>query len=344
MEDGKKMKSMLPLNSGALPSPVRLTIWTNAQFPENQSRLLREGTHHHRLVYSASMSAAVLAAGKPDPLLAEADIAFGQPDAAQCLACKRLRWVEVTTAGYTRYDTPEFLESFRERGAAFTNASSVFADGCAQHVLGMMLALGRRLLPSYREQLSDRSWHYDERRYESRLLTGQTVLMLGYGAIGRRLTELLAPFGMHLLAVRRQTRSERGVRIIPEENVSSALGQADHIVNILPDNASTRNYVNARRLACCKSGARFYNVGRGTTVDEQALLAALRSGRLAEAYLDVFATEPLPPRHPLWDAPNCFITPHTAGGRRDQDGALVQHFLENLALFERGGQMVDRVV
>jgi phosphoglycerate dehydrogenase-like enzyme len=321
-----------------------LTIWSNARFGEADTRRLVAGAQPHRLVFSATQSSAVLAAGRPDPLLAGADIAFGQPDVAQCLENPRLRWVEVTTAGYTRYDTPEFLEPFRARGSVFTNTSSVFADSCAQHVLAMMLALGRRLLPSHREQLGDRSWHYDERRYESRRLTGQTVLLLGFGAIGRRLAELLAPFGMTILAVRRQIRSERGVRIIPEEHLSSALGQADHIVNLLPDNAGTRNYVNARRLACCQPGARFYNVGRGTTVDEGALLEALRSGRIAEAYLDVFATEPLPPAHPFWEAPNCYLTPHTAGGRHDQDTAIVQHFLDNLAAFTAGTAMVDRVV
>jgi phosphoglycerate dehydrogenase-like enzyme len=276
--------------------------------------------------------------------LPHADVAFGQPDVAQSLACERLRWVEVTTAGYTRYDTPEFRETFQARGAAFSNVSEVFADPCAQHVLAMMLALGRQLLPSYRDQQTDRSWHYAERRYESRLLTGQNVLMLGFGAIGRRLAELLAPFGMTLVAVRRQTRSERGVRIIPEEHVSSALREADHVVNILPDNASTVNYVNARRLACCKRGARFYNVGRGSTVDEGALLEALRSGRIGAAYLDVFQTEPLPPDHAFWTLPNCFVTPHTAGGRHDQDTAIVNHFLRNLEAFTHGRAMIDRIV
>lgn len=321
-----------------------LTIWCNAKFSEADTKLLVEGTRQHRLVWASAASASVLVAGGADAALAEADIAFGQPDAPQCLQCRRLRWVEVTTAGYTRYDTPEFREGFAARGAAFTNCSQVFADPCAQHVLAMMLALGRRLLPSYRDQLTDRSWHYTERRYESRLLTGQSVLMLGYGAIGRRLAELLAPFGMTLTAVRRQTRSERGVRIIPEENVSAALAQADHVVNILPDNAGTRNYVNARRLSCLKPGARFYNVGRGTTVDHAALVEALQSGRVGAAYLDVFEPEPLSPDSPLWAAPNCYITPHTAGGRSDQDEAIVKHFLANLAAFERGGPMVDRVV
>lgn len=323
---------------------MSLTIWCNAQFLAADTQLLIEGTKQHRLVFAKTASPLVLVAGQSDPDMAAADIAFGQPDAAQCLALPRLRWVEVTSAGYTRYDTPEFQEAFRARGAIFSNVSQVFADSCAQHVLAMMLALGRQLLPSYRDQLGDRSWHYTERRYDSRLLTGQTVVMLGFGAIGRRLADLLAPFGMTLIAVRRQTRSERGVRIIPEENVSSALAAADHVVNILPDNPSTRNYVNARRIACCKPGARFYNVGRGSTVDERALLEALRSGRIGDAYLDVFETEPLPTDSPFWSLPNCYITPHTAGGRHDQDTAIVQHFLRNLADFERGEPMVDRVV
>jgi phosphoglycerate dehydrogenase-like enzyme len=295
-------------------------------------------------VFANSTSASVLDAGKPDPDLPNADVAFGQPDAGQALALPRLRWVEVTTAGYSRYDTPEFQEGFRARGAMFSNVSQVFADPCAQHVLAMMLALGRQLLPSYRDQLTDHSWGYVQRRYDSKLLTGQTVLMLGFGAIGRRLADLLAPFGMTLLAVRRQTRSERGVRIIPEENVSSALAQADHVVNILPDNASTRNYVNARRLSCCKPGARFYNVGRGTTVDDRALLEALQSGRIAAAYLDVFEPEPLAVDHPFWTATNCYVTPHTAGGRSDQDVAIVDHFLRNLTAFQKGEPLVDRIV
>ena len=323
---------------------MSLTIWCNAQFSESDTQLLVDGTRGHQLVFSENASASVLDPGKPDPLLAAADVAFGQPDANQCMASKRLRWVEVTSAGYTRYDTPEFQETFRARGAAFSNVSEVFADPCAQHVLAMMLALGRQLLPSYRDQLTDRSWHYAERRYDSRLLTGQNVLMLGFGAIGRRLAELLGPFGMRLTAVRRQIRSERGVRIIPEESVSSALAEADHVVNILPDNASTRNYVNARRLACVKPGARFYNVGRGTTVDERALLDALRSGRIGAAYIDVFETEPLPPDSAFWELPNCFITPHTAGGRHDQDTAIVKHFVRNLAAFQKGSPMVDRVL
>jgi phosphoglycerate dehydrogenase-like enzyme len=321
-----------------------LTIWSNTKFTAAAARRLSDGLRGHRLVFSAAANASVLAGGERDAALAEAEVAFGQPAVEDCLENQRLRWIALSTAGYARYDREEVKEALRARGAALTTSSGVFADPCAQHVLAMMLALGRQLPESWRDQVNDRSWHYTERRYDSRLLTGQTVLMLGFGAIGRRLAELLVPFGMKLLAVRRRARSERAVRIVSPENVSAALAEADHVVNILPENEATRNFVNARRLACCKPGARFYNVGRGTTVDQAALLEALQSGRLGYAYLDVTDPEPLPPEHPLWTAPHCFITPHTAGGRRDQDEALVAHFLKNLAAFERGAELADRVV
>lgn len=324
---------------------MALTIWTNGKFTPAATQLLHEGTRAHRLITAETATASVLVAGKPDPELAKADIAFGQPDPADCLRNSGIKWVEVSSAGYTRYDTPEFLEGFRARGSAFTNASGVFADPCAQHVLAMILALNRQLLPSHNDQITDQSWHYTERRYDSRLLTGQTVLMLGYGAIGRRLTELLAPFGVTLYALRRQTRSETGVRIVAETELTRILPLVDHIVNILPANPATDGYVNARRLACCRPSAKFYNVGRGSTVDQGALAEALRTGKLAGAYLDVTEPEPLPPTHELWKTPNCYITPHTAGGRHDQDEMIVQHFLSNLAAFERGenGAMTDRV-
>ena len=320
------------------------TIWTNGKFNDIATRMLEEGTRAHRLVVSANASASVLAAGDPDPELATADIAFGQPDPNDSLQNPNLKWVEVSSAGYTRYDTAEFLDSFRDRGAAFTNACGVFADPCAQHVLAMMLALGRQLLPSYRDQLTDHSWHYAERRYNSRLLTGQTVLLLGFGAIGRRLAELLAPFRIKVYALRKTKRSEQNVEIISESDLPTILPHAHHVVNILPAHESTDLFINQSRLALFSPKARFYNVGRGSTVDQNALADALQSMRLSMAYLDVMEPEPLPPEHPLWTTPNCYITPHTAGGRHDQDETLVRHFLDNLAAFERGTPMQDRVV
>ena len=201
------------------------TIWTNHGFRPEALELFKQGlaTAGHKLVHSPKSSASVLAAGASDPSMNGSDIAFGQPDVGDVTRLTGLRWVALTTAGYTRYDTSEFRAAMTGRGTLVTSSSAVFADPCAQHVLAMMLSLGRQLLPSHRDQLTDQSWHYEERRYHSRLLTGQSVLMLGYGAIGLRLTELLAPFGMTLYALRRQTRSETGVRIVPETELTRVL-------------------------------------------------------------------------------------------------------------------------
>ena len=317
---------------------MAFTVWSNTQFSADaEAHLRRELTARgHNLVFSRAANANVLAGGAADPDLPGADIALGQPDPDQCLSLPELRWVEVVTAGYTRYDRPEFLEPWRSRGGVFSNMSDVFAEPCAQHLLAMMLSLSRQLSASLRDQLTDQRWEYFQRRYDSNLLNGQTVLILSYGAIAKRLVELLQPFGMKIYALRRRAYSERGVHVIAEDTLSSVLPEVDHLINILPDNEATRHFVNKRRLALLKPSARFYNIGRGTTVDQSALMDALNSDRLNAAFLDVMEPEPLPPEHPLWRTKNCFITPHTGGGRRDQDDAIVAHFLSNLAAFERG--------
>jgi phosphoglycerate dehydrogenase-like enzyme len=323
---------------------MAFTIFWNTRVNPLAEGILRKGTEKHRLIISDSASVSVLAKGISDSGMEHADIAFGQPDPDDCIRSPRLKWIEVSSAGYTRYDTADFFGYLRERSVAFTNVSSVFADPCAQHVMAMMLAFGRQLLPSFRDQITDQSWHYDERRYHSRLLTGQTVVMLGYGAIGLRLSELLKPFGMTLYAVRRKPAVEADVTVVDFSSLDSLLAKADHVVNILPANDSTAGYCSAGFFSKCRPGARFYNVGRGSTVNQDAVAGALRSGILDAAYLDVTDVEPLPPENDLWRVPNCFITPHTAGGRHDQDEALVRHFLRNLAAFEAQQPLVDRVL
>ena len=114
-----------------------------------------------------------------------------------------------------------------------------------------------------------------------------------------------------------------------------------HVVDLLP--ASTRPILDAARLAHVRADAVIYNVGRGSTIDQDALLDALSNGRLAAAYLDVTSPEPLPPEHPLWHAPNCYVTPHTAGGHVDENERLVEHFVTNLARLLSGKPLLDRI-
>ena len=218
---------------------MSLTIWFNGTYTPAATLRLRQGVGKHRLIESAFPDTVAGRPGHTDPALAEADLGFGQPPVGDLLRSPRWRWMHISSAGYSRYDVVEVREALRARGAIVTNSSAVYADPCAQHVLAMMLALGRNLLPAYRWQLGDHSWRSAELRYTSQRLTGATILLLGFGAIGRRLTELLAPFRCTIYAVRRQTRSEPGVRVIPEAELTRVLALADHVVNILPENEAT---------------------------------------------------------------------------------------------------------
>ncbi len=316
-----------------------MSIWTNTRFSEPALKLLREGASKHRLIEAHTLSST-----ESNQTLREADIAFGQPDVSALMSSTQLTWAHISSAGYTSYDRDDFKLFLRERGALLTNSSSVFDEPCAQHLLSMMLADARQLLPSYASQLGDHSWNGQERREGSILLGGQNVLILGYGAIARRLIELLAPFDLRITALRRHKSGDETCEIIGENELESALKEADYVVNILPDNASTRGWMNAQRFEQMKRGARFFNIGRGATVDQNTLLGALESGALALAYLDVCDPEPLPPDHPLWSAPRCFLTPHTAGGHRGEEERLVRHFLRNLRALETGEALKDQVV
>lgn len=321
-----------------------LTIWCNARFPPPALNLLREGAPPHRLIFASAPKPSNLVGGGPDPLLEEADVAFGQPDPEQVRRSRRVRWIHLDSAGYTRYDHDDLRAALGARGVVLTNSSSVYDKPCAQHVLAMMLAHARQLPQSLLDQQRDRAWRAAEHRAGSRLLGGQTALILGYGAIGRRLAELLGPFGMNLMATRRTPRGDEAVRVVSDDQTDAMLPHADHVINILPANASSERFFTAERFALMKPGVVFYNIGRGTTVDQQALTAALLNGQVAAAYLDVTDPEPLPPDHLLWRAPNCFITPHTAGGHHDEFERLVSHFLSNLRRHEQGSPLVDRVV
>jgi phosphoglycerate dehydrogenase-like enzyme len=314
-----------------------LKIWSNFKSDEPAMSLLRHGTSDHQLILATEPN-------QSDASLETADIAFGQPNADAVRRSSRLRWVHLDSAGYEKFDTKSMYEDLRKRGAKLSNSSGVFDEPCAEHLLAMMMSLARRLPHACENQLRDRSWPMMELRASSFLLTGQTALILGFGAIARRLVELLTPLRMNIVAIRRRKTGDEPIPVILESELEKHLPLADHVIDILPANASTRNYVNAQRFSAMKRGAIFYNIGRGATVDQEALSAALNSGHLAAAYLDVTDPEPLPPEHPLWTAPNCFITPHTAGGHIGEKERLVRHFLDNLSRFVSGENLLDQII
>ncbi|MBW2366177.1 MAG: hypothetical protein JRF25_14395 [Deltaproteobacteria bacterium] len=197
--------------------------------------------------------------------------------------------------------------------------------------MSFILAQARQLpigLSTYTDIGTD-TWY--NLRHSCIPLQDQTVLILGYGAIGKRLADLLRPFDMNVKAYRRNVRGDEGVQVITGNELDRTISQeADHVVNILPESI--------------KPGAVFYNIGRGTTVNQDALLDALRSGHLKAAWLDVTDPEPLPDNHPLLSQPNCFITPHVAGGHLDEAKTLVQHFLRNFKRFVGAEHLLDQVM
>jgi phosphoglycerate dehydrogenase-like enzyme len=320
-----------------------LTIWTNAFLTNPAERLLVGATASHRLII-AEKTDHVLDVGTSDPCILEAEIVFGQPDPEAIIRSNKLRWLHLSSAGYARYDTDKIRDALGSRSAIMTNSSNVYDEPCAEHLMAWLLADARQLYPSYENQREARGWPQNELRFNIRLLANETIFIVGYGAIGRRLAELLAPYLVRVIGYRRTPQPGTASRVVGPAQLSNILAEADHVVNILPDSTETRGFFDAERLHQIKPGARYYSIGRGTTTDQEALANTLGSGHLSAAYLDVTDPEPLPPDHPLWSAPNCYITPHTGGGYVNESLGLVEHFVENLQRYERGEELVNRVL
>lgn len=323
---------------------AELKIFSSMVYDGEALRILQEATAPHRLIFPTRAIGSVLDKPQADPAMNEADIALGQPPVDGVLAAERLKWVHITSAGFTRYDTPEFRAAVKARGLIVTNSSQVYAEACAEHVFAFMMAQARQIPAGLVTRCSNTSPEWAQLRNASRNLRGESVVVLGYGAIAARLVAMLAPFEMKIVAMRREPKGDEGVRVIQPDELRAALADADHVVDILPDNAASHQFINAKRIGWMKTGAIFYNIGRGTTVDQPALIDALRNGKLGAAWLDVTEPEPVPDGHPLLTTPNCFLTPHLAGGHRNETLTLVRHFTDNFRRYLAGEALVDRIM
>ncbi len=320
------------------------TIFADPKLDADALEVLKKGLDPHRLIQPGKVSASVLDAGQADPLFGEADVAFGQPTIESIESSKHLKWIHLSTAGFTRYDTSEFRTYAKERGLIITNSSEVYSEDCAEHLFIFMLAQSHRLPSSLTLRVPSGHTEWSALRNSYKSLRGQQVVILGFGGIAAKLVKLLAPFQMDIVAMRRTPRRDEGVRVVTPEQVATVLATADHVVNILPENAESLDYFNEVRFASMKPGAVFYNIGRGTTVDQNALYRNLKSGHLAAAWLDVTTPEPLPKEHPLWMIENCHITPHTAGGHENETITLVNHFIANFRRYNSGDALAGRVI
>lgn len=320
-------------------------VWCNMNMPDALADHLRRevSAGAGELVVAARTFASNLTPGEPDALIKSCDVAFGQPDPRDVIDNPRLMWVHINTAGYTRYDNDHFREAIRARRGIVTNSSHVYAEPCAQHLIAFMMAHARAL-PAALKSFDARQWNYEPLRRAQRVVAGDNAVIVGYGAIGQRLAELLLALRVSVLAIRRKVRGDETIPTYNLDRLDEALGMADHVFNTLPSAAGTKELFNARRFERIKRGAVFYNVGRGDTIDQAALRKALQSNHLAAAYLDVTNPEPLPPGDPLWTTPNVYITPHVGGGVQDEQQRLVTHFLSNFERWRKRQPMLNQIV
>jgi phosphoglycerate dehydrogenase-like enzyme len=289
----------------------------------------------------------LLAPGDPDAALA--DIAFVSRDVTglstkhqvtpdtqrmydALLQATALRWVHIHSAGA---DRPVYLE-LRRRGVPVSTSSGANAGVVAQSALLGLLALARHwpmLLAAQRE----RRWHYLMASGQPRDLQGQTAVVVGWGPVGQEIGRLLQALGLKVVAVRRGAApAGDGILTVNQARLHEVLPQADWLLLACPLTAETQGMIGARELALLPPHCGLVNVARGEVVDEPALVAALREQRLAGAFLDVFAVEPLAADSPLWTLPNVIVTPHCAGFSDGNEARVARMFLDNLRRWVAG--------
>jgi phosphoglycerate dehydrogenase-like enzyme len=243
------------------------------------------------------------------------------------------RWVQLPSAGVDSYADAGLLDS---PGITWTSAKGAFSRPVAEHALALTLATLRHLP----ERARARSWG----RPAGTSLFGADVLVLGAGGIARTYLDLLAPFGTRNVVVRRQAAPVPGTeRTVTTDQLHAELARADVVVVAAALTTRTRALLGADELAAMRPGAVLVNIARGGLVDTDALVAALASGRLGGAALDVTDPEPLPDGHPLWDLPTVLVTPHTADTREMIEPLLRARVEENLRRFV-AGETLDGVV
>lgn len=250
-----------------------------------------------------------------------------------------LRWVQAIGAGVDHLDACGL-----PAGCVVTNAAGVAAAPIAEFVMGRLLAVWKRF-PELDEQQTTHEW----KPKFGTLVEGLSLGVIGLGAIGTAVAVRARAFGMTVIGTRRSYQPGQLHDAVDElrgtADLHDVLGRCDAVVVSAPGTAETENLFDAGAFAAMKPGALFCNVGRGSLVDEPALIAALASGHLGGAVLDVTRQEPLPPDDSLWSAPNVWISPHCSTSQERYTDKLLDLFADNLDRYTRGEELrnvVDR--
>lgn len=270
--------------------------------------------------------------------IAAADVIVGEPTLQELSLAPKLRWIQMTWAGADRY-----LKGGFPGNVVLTTASGAFGETIAEHAIAMLMALCRRI-PAY-----TRTTVWSDLGCE-KPISGGSALIFGAGDIGSAIAQRLRVLGVHATGVCRHTAAPRAGfdTLVTLEGAEALLGSVDFIFCALPHTSETAGWLNAQRMDRLRSDAVIVNVGRGSFLDTAALTAALGSGCLWGAGLDVVDPEPLPPEHPLWQLPNVILTPHVAGvgfgHLRETEEKIWAIILDNLNRFTAGKPLRNQVV
>ncbi len=281
-----------------------------------------------------------------DALVDSADALYGVPDNdARALrrtveANPRLRWVHTMAAGGGGQVKAADLSAEQLERVIFTTSAGVHAEPLAEFALFGLLA-GAKNLDRLQHQQIHREW---TDRWMMGQLAQQTILVVGLGGIGRRVAELLHAVGATVIGTSRREVSLPGVsRVIHPDQLATAAAEVDGVVVTLPGTHATQGLLGQEFFGSLRLGATVVNVGRGTVIDEEALVTALNSGVVGFAALDVFAHEPLPPDSALWGMDNVIVSPHTSALSATEDRLIAEVFLANAARLLNGEELDNRV-
>ncbi len=272
------------------------------------------------------------------PHLADADAVamWGFQDAEPILAAgPRIRWVHSLSDGVERLLTPSMLS----REIHLTNSHGVHDRAVSEHTLAMLLSWYRRIPDAVRHQ-KNHEWI----RPRSESLFGKTILIVGFGSIGRAIAQRAKVFEPHILAVKKHLTEELFAdHVYLEEELPAILPKADIVIAALPATPDTDKFFSEKEFAAMKKSALFINIARASVVDEEALIAALRNQEIAGACMDVFSKEPLPEDHPFWDMDNVIMTPHIASMIPDFWDKLTHLLQTNFVAFAKDEKLLNEV-
>jgi phosphoglycerate dehydrogenase-like enzyme len=293
----------------------------------------------------------------PDKVWGDAEILYTLRHFPNPEQAPRLRWIQMHTAGIDHAADHPIMHT---QDVEVTTASGIHAVQITEYCLMMMMAFTYKL-PLMLEYQHRAEWTRGQHKvFAPYHLRGQTLGIIGYGAVGRELGRAADALGMRVLAVKRDvmhpadhdsyhlpgTGDPEGsipTRIYPPEALVSMVRECDFVVVIAPLTAKTRHLIDASVLAAMKKTAVLINVARGPVVDEAALISALAANQIAGAALDVFETEPLPTTSPLWARDNVIISPHVAGNAADYHDKTAALFIENLQRYLENRPLLNRI-